>query len=222
MRHIQRLIDLMFSVFIGNPLLDVAVGHHDTDHIEVTILILKKGSQILSLVIWAKDENDPLHGSSNPVSVNTLDVVLLDSRHPVDGLSNGCECLSLHLSSLNLSILTRDPVELIFIECLQIIGDIIKVLYFDGGVHFFGFDDHDVLEVVSTWLVRCIVMMDVVHSWSESILQDFESEVIFRVQLTEQHFGEVHSRLEDLGVWEGAHIQDHLHILLLDKIPGHK
>lgn len=78
MMDAERLISLVNCIRCCNSLLNIAVSYHNTNHVQVTILILKKGSQVLSLMIWAKDKDDPFHWPSNPVAVNLLDIVLLD------------------------------------------------------------------------------------------------------------------------------------------------
>ena len=74
----ERLISLVHCICCCNSLLDVAVSNHDADHVQVTILILKKGSEVLSLMIWTKNKDDPFHRPSNPVAVNLLDIVFFD------------------------------------------------------------------------------------------------------------------------------------------------
>jgi hypothetical protein len=51
-----------------------------------------------------------------------------------------------------------------------------------------------------------------------SILQNFKTEVIFLVEIVKQHLGEIHRRLQDLGVWERARVKQNLHILLFDVV----
>ena len=46
--------------------------------------------------------------------------------------------------------------------------------------------------------------------------------MVIHVQLTEQHLGQVHCRLQDLGVREGADVQNHLNVLLLDEVSTHQ
>lgn len=100
------LVLILILHFCSSSLLDIAVSHNDTDDIEISILILKQSPQVFRLMIWSKNEDNPLHRSSDPIAVNLLHIVLLNGRHPVDSLGHSSQCLLLHLSSLVLSILT--------------------------------------------------------------------------------------------------------------------
>ena len=56
------------------------------------------------------------------------------------------------------------------------------------------------------------------HAWFKPIFQDLKTKVVIHVQLTEQHLRQVHCGLQDLGIREGAHVQNHLNVLLLDEV----
>ena len=60
------------------------------------------------------------------------------------------------------------------------------------------------------------------HAWLKTIFQDFEPEVINHVHITEKHLWKVHGAFQDFRIWERAHVKNHLDILLLDEVSGHK
>lgn len=71
------------------------VRHKNDDDVQVLVFLLEL-MKVGGMMIWPKDEDDPLHGSLDPLAVHLLDLVFCLALHDVDRLLNGIERVLFH------------------------------------------------------------------------------------------------------------------------------
>jgi len=160
------------------------------------------------------------------MSFDGVDLILLDTLQALNRFLDGGRRLQLHLAVPELRISAANTILLgiQFVVGDQILSHIVQVLILYQGVHLFGLQQDDIVQVLGARLGHRLltngVRLDVGASLvgDESILQYFEPKVVIRLQGIEQLLGQVHRRFQHFGIREGARVQEHLHVLLRDVI----
>ena len=104
--------------------MSIRISDQDHDDIHVGVLGLSQLPQVLGMMVRSQYDNDPLHGSSDPISIDLLHIVLFNQVHLVDGLRQSCQSLLLHLPVLQLSILSIESIEFL-VMCLKLVSKVI-------------------------------------------------------------------------------------------------
>jgi len=205
---------------------ELVVGDEDDYDVEILVLRLDKTLDVLGLMIGSEHKHNPLHGPLDDMSFDGVDLILLDTLQALNRFLDGGRRLQLHLAVPELRISATDTILLgiQFVVGDQILSHIVQVLILYQGVHLFGLQQDDIVQVLGARLGHRLltngVRLDVGASLvgDESILQYLEPKVVIRLQGIEQLLGQVHRRFQHFGIREGARVQEHLHVLLRDVI----
>jgi len=180
-------------------------------------VVLNDIFQVLGLVIWSENQDYPLHRSNDLNSVEFFDIVLVYILDASNGMHQSQCCLVAHLLCSLSSVLRIASHELVvrFDVSLEAVCKLVEVLLLDRGVHPLRLQNDHILQVVAT---DRVARHSPLTRGVEAVLELFEAKHVVILQVVEQHGGQLHGRFEGFGVGEGASIQEHLHVLLLDVV----
>lgn len=133
----------------------LSITNIDDDDVQILILFSEQRRQVLRLVIWTQDEDNPFHGANDPLVVDFSHLIFWLTLQSVDDVLQRMQSILHHLLVALLSVTDARTIllQILLIHVLQVIREVIHVDFFHRCVHLLLFENDDVLAVVAALLL---------------------------------------------------------------------